>query len=314
MKTFNPSPSRPGAGAFLIGNACILLATIFFGVNIPVVKELVPDWMSANSVTATRLFGGCILMWIVSLFLPKERIDSHDWKQFILGGAVGLFSFMFLFNLSLRYANPIDVSIIMTLPPMIVVLYQVIFKHARPSWLEYLGIAASFGGAFLVIIVERGGSGSHNLMGDLLALASTVCYAFYLIIMEGPSHKYHPVTSLRWVFLFSAIPALLLLPGLIESRIFTGVAGTGPWLGVAFIVLCPTFLSYFLIEPADKLIGSELVSLYQYLVPVIAAIASVIMGIAHIVPIQIVAMVIIIAGMVVTNIGKRRRTVKQSNN
>lgn len=75
---------------------------------------------------------------------------------------------------------------------------------------------------------------------------------------------------------------------------------------ITFIVLCPTFLAYFLINPAEKLIGSELVSIYQYLVPVIASVASVIMGIAEIHTVQIVAMAIIIAGMLLTNISKRR--------
>lgn len=291
----------------IVGNGCILLATIFFGVNIPVVKELVPRWMSADAVTAVRLIGGCVLMWLASLFIRTERIENGDWLRLVLGGAVGLFSFMYLFNMSLRYADPIDVSIIMTLPPVFVVLYHIIFQRARPTLLEYAGIVASFGGAVLVILVEHSGSGTHNLLGEMLALASTICYAFYLVVMEGPSRKYRPLSTLRWVFLFAALPALLLVPQLFHSNLIAGHPGTMPWIGIAFILLCPTFLSYFLIAPADKLIGSELVSIYQYLVPVVAAVASVIMGITHIIPIQLVAMGVIIAGMVLTNLGKARR-------
>lgn len=294
----------------VIGNGCILLATIFFGVNIPIVKELVPHWMSADAVTAVRLIGGCALMWLASLFIRTEPIEGGDWTRLFFGGAVGLFSFMYLFNLSLRYADPIDVSIIMTLPPVFVVLYHIIFQRARPALLEYIGIAASFAGAVLVILCGHDNAGSHNLLGELLALASTICYAFYLVVMEEPSKKYRPLSTLRWVFLFAALPALLLLPKLIHSHLIQGHAGTLPWVWIGFILLCPTFLSYFLIAPADRLIGSELVSIYQYLVPVVAAVASVIMGIARIIPVQIAAMAVIIGGMVATNIGKRRR--KQS--
>lgn len=291
----------------VVGNGCILLATIFFGVNIPVVKELVPRWMNADAVTAVRLVGGCVLMWIASLFVKCAPIKRDDWLPLVLGGAVGLFSFMYLFNLSLRFADPIDVSIVMTLPPMFVVLYQIIFRHAHPALLEYAGMALAFVGAVLVIVVQHGSAGSNNLLGLLLALGSTIAYAFYLVVMEGPSKRYHPVTTLRWSFLFSAIPALLCLPSLIHSDLVTSPAPAVPWIEIAFILLCPTFLSYFLISPADRLIGSELVSIYQYLLPVVAAVASVIMGISHIIPLQIIAMAIIIAGMVLTNLGKHRR-------
>ncbi|MCM1032558.1 MAG: DMT family transporter [Odoribacter sp.] len=303
----NMTQPKTSVRNMVVGNGCILLATIFFGVNIPVVKELVPRWMNADAVTAVRLVGGCVLMWIASLFVKCAPIKRDDWLPLVLGGAVGLFSFMYLFNLSLRFADPIDVSIVMTLPPMFVVLYQIIFRHARPALLEYAGMALAFVGAVLVIVVQHGSAGSNNLLGLLLALGSTIAYAFYLVVMEGPSKRYHPVTTLRWSFLFSAIPALLCLPSLIHSDLVTSSAPAVPWIEIAFILLCPTFLSYFLISPADRLIGSELVSIYQYLLPVVAAVASVIMGISHIIPLQIIAMAIIIAGMVLTNLGKHRR-------
>jgi len=71
------------------------------------------------------------------------------------------------------------------------------------------------------------------------------------------------------------------------------------------VVVCPTFLSYLLVNPAIKLIGSELVSIYQYLVPVVAAIASVCMHIATLHTIQIIAMAVIIGGMLLTNHAKK---------
>ena len=59
-------------------------------------------------------------------------------------------------------------------------------------------------------------------------------------------------------------------------------------------------------------VGSELVSLYQYLLPVFATISAVVMGLDHMKWIQIVAMVIIVIGMALTNIGKGHRKAPQS--
>lgn len=297
-------------GDLVKGNIFMLIATIFFGVNIPVVKILIPEWMSSVDVTIFRLGGGCILLWIASLFLKNDRIQRDDYLRIFLGGAVGLFMFMYLFNLSLRYANPIDVSIIMTFPPIFVILIGIIFQHKRTSWLEILGIVIGFAGAFLIIITQHSGAkGSHNILGELLALASTLCYAFYLVILEKPMQRYRPISMLRWVFLMSCIPLIFLLPSLPKAEIFH-TTDWQPWACIAFVLICPTFLAYFLINPAEKLIGSELVSIYQYFVPVIATIASVIMGIAHIRLIQIVAMVVIIIGMFITDKAKRQQRLR----
>lgn len=299
-------PSR-SAGGFLIGNACILLATIFWGVNVSVTKALIPEWMTADGIAAVRLIGGAVLLWLASLFVRCDRIARGDWSRLVLGGVVGLFLFIYLFVTSLRYGNPIDISIIMTLPPVFVILIGVIFQHRRPSVLEYVGVAVSFAGAVIVILAGQGGkNGSDNMLGDLLAMASTLCYAFYLVILERPSATYRPVTMLRWVFLFAAIPALLLVPGMQDMPIVHTTQAI-PWVEIGFILLCPTFLAYFLVQPAIKDIGSELVSLYQYLLPAFATISAVLMGLDKLKWIQVVAMAIIIAGMILTNIGKRRR-------
>ncbi|MCM1028205.1 MAG: DMT family transporter [Pseudoflavonifractor sp.] len=298
-----------GKNSIIIGNLCMLLAAIFWGLNVSVTKALIPEWMTAEGITFVRLAGGCILFWIVSMFMKTEKISRHDWVKVVLGGLVGLFGFIYLFVTSLRYGNPIDISIIMTIPPVFVILIGIIFQHQRPSLIEYVGVVVSFVGAAIVILANSGGSaGSDNMLGDLLAIASTLCYAVYLVLMEKPSMTYKPVGLLRWVFLFAAIPCAVLIPGLdTEPIIHSG--NSIPWLEISFILLCPTFIAYFLVQPAIKSIGSEMVSLYQYLVPVFATISAVAMGLDHLKWIQVVAMAVIIAGMALTNIGKRRRVI-----
>ncbi|MDE7426578.1 MAG: EamA family transporter [Muribaculaceae bacterium] len=303
------------ARQLILGNSAILLATIFFGINIPAIKFLIPDWLSADAITAIRLIGGCALMWVTSLFLKNDRIIRADWLKVILGGAVGLFLFIYLFIQSLRFCDPIDISIIMTLPPVFVVLIGVLFLHRRPSLIEYLGIVVAFAGAVIIITYGNGSShGAQNLLGMGLAVASTICYAFYLIILEGPTHRYRPVSLLRWVFLFAAVPAAAVTLWGFDSNTMFHSSEAAPWLWAIFVLVGPTYLAYFLVQPANKLIGSELVSLYQYLVPVVATAASVIMGIARLHWIQVLAMAVIVGGMLLTTLGKRRRVRKTAAN
>lgn len=294
-------------GSLLVGNGCMLLAAIFWGLNVSVTKALIPEWMTSDGISCVRLIGGCVLFWLVSLFFKTERIQRADWLKLVVGGTVGLFGFIALFVTSLRYGNPIDISIIMTIPPMFVILIGVLFRHQRPSVMEYIGVAVSFVGAAIVVLANSGGkAGSDNVLGDILAILSTLCYAIYLVVLERPSHTYKPLSLLRWVFLFAAIPCLFLVPG-IQTEPIVHATATTPWLEIIFILVGPTFLAYFLVQPAQKSIGSEMVSLYQYLIPVFATISAVAMGIDRLKWVQVLAMGVIIVGMVLVNIGKRHR-------
>lgn len=295
-------------GTFLEGNLCILAASIFWGANVAVTKALIPDWMSAYGITVVRLIGGCILFWLASFFVKCHPVEKGDWLSIILGGTLGLFSFIFLFVTSLRFGSAIDIAIIMTLPPMFVILINVIFRHARPKPLEYVGVVVSFIGAAIVILTGSGssGGGSDYLLGDLLAIFSTICYAFYLIILEKPTPHYKPINLLRWVFLFAALPAICLLPGM-QNEPIVHTFKFAPWFEIGFILFFPTFIAYFLVQPAIKFIGAELVSLYQYTLPVFAALTAMMMGLEDIAISQILAMAVIVAGMIMTNVGKKKR-------
>lgn len=291
----------------LLGNLSILVATLFFGINLPVIKELIQKHSCTSfDITAWRMICGCLLFWIASIFIKREKIQKGDWLTIILGGGIGLFLFIFLFNLSLEYGNPIDISIIMTLPPIFVIIMEMIFKHYKVSWLEVVGILVSFAGAIIVILNEHGGnSKSHNeILGDLIAVASTLCYAFYLFILERPTQTYNPISLLRWVFLGAAVPALFLVPGVFHSEMVVHPSEWLPWALLSFVVVGPTFLAYLLVNPAVKMIGSELTSLYQYLLPVFATIVTVIIHLARLDWIQVLAMGVIIVGMLFTQRAK----------
>lgn len=295
----------------ITGNGCILLSTVFWGVNYPFTQALIPEWMSAEAIAASRFFGGCALFWMASLFVKCQRLDRNSLIRAAIGGGIGLFGCIYLFIVALKYGRAIDISIIMTMPPIFVILLEVLFARRRPSWLVYLGVILSFAGAATVILT-RGGSesaGTDFLLGDCLAIAASFCFALYLFVLAKPTTIYSSVSLLRWAFLFSSLPAIFLIPGLIEAPLFHSTALI-PWMEISFIVVCPTFLAYLLTQPAERDIGAVLVALYQYLTPVVVAISAVLMGIDKPRWMQGIAMLIIVGGMLMTNLGKKMEKTK----
>lgn len=305
-----PGLHKSKLNVILTGNLLALSASICWGLNEPANKELIPAWISSSGVALSRIFGATVIIWIISLFIKKEKIQHSDWKL-LWWSALMMMGFVYVFSLAFNTASAIDIAIILTFQPMLVVLINAIFKHQKVSALEIIGMLIAFGGAIMVILAG-GKLDSGRLIGDLFAVICAITYAAYLVIIEGPSKRYGTVNLMRWIFLFTSIIALPLIFTLkFDMKIITHTE----WLPVAlllFIVLFPTVYCYIVTPPSIRMIGSGLFSLYQYLVPVITCIVSIIFKIDTFHWYQPVSLVIIVGGVVLANYGKEKADRKQT--
>lgn len=297
---------KPKMKTMIAGNLLALTTAICWGLNEPANKALIPDWISSSGVALSRIFGATIVIWIVSLFVKREKIARSDWKIFAWS-ALMMVGFVYVFSLAFNTASAIDIAIILTFQPMLVVLINAIFRHYHVSKLEIVGMLVAFGGALLVILAG-GNIDGGRLLGDLFAVICAISYAVYLVLIEGPSKRYGTVNLMKWVFLFTSIislPLIFTIPH--DMKIVTQTE----WLPVAlllFIVLFPTVYCYIVTPPAIKMIGSELLSFYQYLVPVITCVVSIIFHLDTFHWYQPVSFVIIVAGVMLANYAKSRHT------
>ncbi len=290
----------------LSGHLTMFFSTLFFGLNIPVLKFLMPEWLSGVDATFFRVVGATILFWIVSLFVKNDKIEKGDRLLILFSGMFGLFFFLYLFNLGVEYSSPIDISIIMTTPPVLVVIFSSILFKTKISKLKILGVIVSLSGALMLILMGHGEGGTRSLKGNIFGVLSAISYACYLISIKKTSAKYKPITLLRWTFLSCSIMTIPFTLMQVEVAPIWHNAPTEPILLLASVILFPTFISYLLIPIAVKRIGHELVSMYQYLIPVVATAAAVIMKLDKLHWDQPIAAVIIVLGVYITSIANKR--------
>ena len=290
----------------LSGHLAMFFSTLFFGLNIPVLKFLMPEWLSGVDATFFRVVGATILFWIVSLFVKNDKIEKGDRLLILFSGMFGLFFFLYLFNLGVEYSSPIDISIIMATPPVLVVIFSSILFKTKISKLKILGVIVSLAGALMLILMGHGEGSTRSLKGNIFGVLSAISYACYLISIKKTSAKYKPITLLRWTFLSCSIMTIPFTLMQVEVAPIWHNAPTEPILLLASVILFPTFISYLLIPIAVKRIGHELVSMYQYLIPVVATAAAVIMKLDKLHWDQPIAAVIIVLGVYITSIANKR--------
>ena len=140
------------------------------------------------------------------------------------------------------------------------------------------GVFLGCAGALLLILVSRHGTGhTSSVKGDVLCLVSAVSYATYLTAFRNVIVKYSPVTTMKWMFLFAAVVAAA-----VYYRPLTAVdyAALAPrtWAGIGYVVVCSTFLSYFMVPIGQRYLRPTVVSMYNYVQPVVAVLFSVAIG------------------------------------
>ena len=198
----------------LKGHAALWVANIIWGLNAPIGKSVLwsethPQGVSPFALSVYRMLGACLLFWTVSLFLPREKVAPRDIVLLLFASVFGIQLNQMLFLWGLSLTSPIDTSIIATIVPVLTMVLATLFLREPITWLKAGGVLLGCGGALLLILVSRHGTGgTSSVAGDVLCVISAVSYATYLTAFRNVIVKYSPVTTMKWMFLFAAVAAV----------------------------------------------------------------------------------------------------------
>lgn len=263
------------------GHAAILGANLIFGLNIPVTKALLTQWMTPLGYMATRSLAAVIIFWTISLFLPKERVPMKDLIIMSIGSFMGFIVSQFLTAVSLQYTSPVYFSLILAMSPVVVMLLAALFLKEPVTRQKTLGVVLGIAGALLLVlrIDTASSAGANNLWGIFLAVISIIAFSVYLIIMRSVSQKYGAVTQMKWMFLFAAVILVPFGAGEFSQQAVFSAAWDWAGLGeIAFVVVFATSICYFLMPLGMKYLRATTVSVYMNLQPVVASAAAIFIG------------------------------------
>lgn len=261
----------------LQAHTAVLLANIIFGLGVPVTKLLLDQWVSPMAYMATRCLGAAAIFWLISLFLPREKVAPRDLTVIILGGLLGIVVSQTLTAWALTFTTPVYFSLIATLTPVATMLCAALFIGEKISVRGIAGVALGVAGAMLMVFIGwQGGSGKNDILGIALTLLSMLTWAVYLIITRKVSARYTAVTQMKWVFLASAIAVLPFSVTDLQSA--TLYSAATQWSGLAemaFIVVFATVAGYFAIPFAMRYLKATTVSVYTNLQPIVASLVAI---------------------------------------
>ena len=264
-----------------LGHLACFIAYTIFGINIIVCKDLTTSQLlSPVALFCLRSLGAGLLFWLISTFLPKEKVDRKDYLKIFMAAVLGFFLTQMTFLIAIPSITPMDCSIVTSLSP-IYTMFIAYFALREPITLRKAGgVALSFCGIVYLILNSATGADTAvqtSVWGLLLMIANSLCFSLYLGLFKPTICKYSVITFMKWIFLFST---LLALPLAVDEIVMFdySVPDNVYWTELAFLIICSTFITYFLIPFGQKRIRPTLVSMYSYVQPIVAIAVSICVG------------------------------------
>lgn len=293
----------------ILGHLACFTAYTIFGLNIVVCKDLTSSGaISPIALFTIRSLGAGALFWLISLFLPKQSVERRDLPKIFAASVLGFFLTQMCFLMAISRITPMDCSIITSLSPIYTMFIAAYALKEPLSTQKIGGVMLSLCGIIYLIlnsVTSTATAIETTPIGVLLMIGNSLCFSLYLGIFKPTIAKYSVVTFMKWTFLFAS---LLSLPFSVKELFTIDYAAlpTSFITELAFLVICATFITYFLIPVGQKILRPTLVSMYSYVQPIIAIVVSIYVGMDTLSWQKVIAAITVFTGVILVSYSRKK--------
>lgn len=263
---------RVGAAPFAAWACVFIWGTTFIST-----KVLLEDLGPVGILLIRTIIGTAALFVLSRGRLPKLPVKEE--LLLLAAGLTGVCLYFVLENIALLYTTASNVSVIVSVSPLITGLISWGILHTgKPRWNFYAGFAAAIAGIWLI----SGGSGAHGsdngmlgVGGDLLSLAAAACWAVYSVIVRKISDLKCPLVLVtRRIFVYGLLfllAAFWLSGETMHPAVFRSVPNV---LNLLFLGLGASAFCFFSWNYAVEKLGPVRTTAFLYAVPVVTVVLA----------------------------------------
>lgn len=299
----------------LIAHACILAACVFWGLMSPFGKDAMNHGIDNLDLVFLRSAGGAVLFWITSLFMPREHVPLKMVVGFAGAGLLGLIGNQCCFTVGLSITTPTNASIVTTSLPIFAMILSALILKEPITGKKALGVGIGCCGAVILIMSSAMANDSRvgDIRGDLLCIFAQFSFALYLALYRDVLRRYSAITVSKWMFTWATLLMFPVTQGHLSATNW-GAVSLKTWLETGFVVFFGTYVAYLLMMTAQKTLRPTVVSIYNYVQPIVAVTVSLMAGMCVFTWKQAVAVVLVFGGvwLVIKSKSRRDMTLEKS--
>ena len=292
----------------LIAHLCLFCACAFWGLMAPLGKDAMTHGFTGIDMVMFRVTGGAILFWLTSLFTPKEHVPKKDLLMLIGAAVFGLVTNQCCYTIGLSVTSPVNASIVTTSMPIFAMILAFLILKEPITAKKAGGVAMGCAGAVILIVTSAAAANSKvgDIRGDLLCLGAQLSFALYLSLFSPLIRRYSVITVNKWMFTYATAMILPFTFGRVSSIDYAAIP-TSTWLETGFVVVFGTYVSYILMMIGQHTLRPTVVSIYNYVQPIVSVTVSVLTGIGVFKPSQGAAVILVCLGVWLVTKSKSRR-------
>jgi drug/metabolite transporter (DMT)-like permease len=249
------------------------LVSTSFTVGAAITAELDPAILTFVRFTlAAFLFGP----WVYTTYGLGFSFSLFFRCALISGCLVVFFCSMFL---ALRYTSALNISVIFALVPSISGIYALFMLGERLPKGQLFALACGVVG--VVWVVFRGDLSQFLSMewnrGDLIFFGGCVAMGLYTPLVKL-LHRGEAMAIMTFWVLVTGSLWLLLVTGSRLSTVDWSAVPVFAWLGIAYLVIFTTIVTFFLTQYSVAYLGATRVAAYSYLYPALVLVIDLLLG------------------------------------
>ena len=314
--------SRP-----LIAHLSMFGACAIWGLMAPLGKDAMTHGLDGLTMVSMRVAGGMFLFWVTSLLMRlfksrtpntnnpspvKEHVPMRDRLMFCGAALFGLVFNQCCYTIGLSLTSPVNASIVTTSMPIFAMILAAVILKEPITGKKALGVLMGCSGALILILTSAAATTDKvgDIRGDLLCLGAQFSFALYLSLFNPLIRRYSVFTINRWMFLWATIIVIpLTLPHLLSLQ-WSAVA-VSAWWEAAYVVVFGTFIGYILTMIGQRTLRPTVVSIYNYVQPIVSVTVSIITGIGIFRWSQALAVILVFVGVWQVTKSKSRRDMER---
>lgn len=276
----------------------MLCAGTCWGLMAPIGKDAMLNGIDGIDLVSFRVLGGALLFWLTSLFTKKEHVPVKD---ILLLGCAGLFALVFnqcSYTIGLNITSPSNSSIMTTSMPIFAMVLSFFILKEPITWQKAGGVLLGCTGAVIIITTSAtaGNAKVGNIWGDLLCMSAQLSFALYLSLFKPLIQKYSLFTVNKWMFTWATLIIWPFTLGHVSSIDFASVP-MSTWWETGFVVFFGTYISYICMMVGQQTLRPTVVSVYNYMQPLVSVSVSVAAGLAVFKTSQALAAILVFSGV-----------------
>lgn len=282
-------------------------ACAFWGLMSPLGKDAMTNGLNGVTMVSFRVMGGAALFWLTSLFVKKEHVPVKDRLLFAAAALFGLVCNQCCFTIGLSLTSPINASIITTSMPIFAMILSALILKEPISGKKAGGVMLGCCGALMLILTSAAADSGRvgDIRGDLLCLGAQCSFALYLSLFNSLIKRYSVFTINKWMFLWATVMIIPFSANHVVQVVSRPVPLTS-WLETAYVVLFGTYVAYILTMIGQRTLRPTVVSVYNYVQPIVSVLVSVMAGLGVLKPTHALAVLLVFLGVWLVTKSRKR--------